>query len=134
MLSSDERKHDLVHKASTYLKEMAAKLKDGSIDPALANRHLDVTWSVMLDSDVANTIIRAAENGDAQDGSGSIARCDGIAMSTHGMSGIRRWAMGSVTERVMYGTRLPLLITRPAWVEENVNQEAVRAGVASDQV
>jgi len=36
-----------------------------------------------------------------------------IAMSTHGRSGITRWVMGSVTDKVLHATSNPLLIIRP---------------------
>ncbi len=35
-----------------------------------------------------------------------------IAMSTHGYSGITRWVMGSVTDKVLHATTNPLLIVR----------------------
>jgi len=35
-----------------------------------------------------------------------------IAMSTHGRSGINRWVMGSVTDKVLHGVNEPLLIVR----------------------
>jgi universal stress protein family protein len=34
-------------------------------------------------------------------------------MATHGYSGLQRWALGSITERVLHATRLPLLVVRP---------------------
>jgi nucleotide-binding universal stress UspA family protein len=37
-----------------------------------------------------------------------------IAMSTHGRSGIKRWVLGSVTERVVSHSGDPVLIIRPA--------------------
>jgi nucleotide-binding universal stress UspA family protein len=37
---------------------------------------------------------------------------DLIALSTHGRSGIREWAFGSVAERVLRTTRLPVLVFR----------------------
>ena len=39
--------------------------------------------------------------------------CDLIAISTHGRSGLERWVMGSVTQRLLDTTRLPMLIVRP---------------------
>jgi len=39
-------------------------------------------------------------------------KVDLIAMSTHGRSGVREWAFGSVAERVMRATRVPVLIFR----------------------
>ncbi len=35
-----------------------------------------------------------------------------VAMSTHGRSGITRWVMGSVTDKVLHATTNPLLIVR----------------------
>ena len=35
-----------------------------------------------------------------------------IAMSTHGRSGLSRWALGSVTDKVLHATSNPLLIIR----------------------
>jgi len=39
-------------------------------------------------------------------------RADVIAMSTHGRSGIGRWVLGSVAERVLYEGNTPLLLVR----------------------
>lgn len=41
-----------------------------------------------------------------------------IAMSTHGRSGVSRWLMGSVTNKVLHATKAPLLVVR-ASEEEN---------------
>jgi nucleotide-binding universal stress UspA family protein len=35
-----------------------------------------------------------------------------IAMSTHGRSGVGRWVFGSVAEKVLRGTALPILLVR----------------------
>ena len=35
-----------------------------------------------------------------------------IAMSTHGRSGITRWAFGSITDRVLQGANIPILLVR----------------------
>jgi nucleotide-binding universal stress UspA family protein len=35
-----------------------------------------------------------------------------IAMTTHGRSGVRRWTLGSVAERVIHSTNLPVLLVR----------------------
>jgi nucleotide-binding universal stress UspA family protein len=37
-----------------------------------------------------------------------------IAMATHGLSGVRRWLLGSVASRVAHTTNNPLLLIRPA--------------------
>jgi nucleotide-binding universal stress UspA family protein len=41
-------------------------------------------------------------------------KADLIAMTTHGRTGIPRWMMGSVTEKVLRASKVPLLIVRPA--------------------
>ena len=38
---------------------------------------------------------------------------DLIALSTHGRSGLGRWFFGSVAEKVLRGTHLPLFLVRP---------------------
>lgn len=41
-------------------------------------------------------------------------KVDLIAMSTHGRSGLTRWVFGSVTEKVLRATRIPILLVRPS--------------------
>jgi len=67
-----------------------------------------VTWSVIGASDVAESLMCVAEEGEkpASDG------YDLIAIATHGRSGLARWALGSVTERILGATNLPLFIVR----------------------
>ena len=36
-----------------------------------------------------------------------------VAMATHGRSGLTRWLVGSVTDKVLRGTAAPLLVVRP---------------------
>ncbi|HEV2579957.1 MAG TPA: universal stress protein, partial [Ktedonobacteraceae bacterium] len=50
-------------------------------------------------------------------GAGLPGRCDLVAMATHGRTGFQHWVLGSVTERVLGATRLPILIVRPAETE-----------------
>jgi len=72
---------------------------------------LALTFSVELGTDVASILIHLAEHG-GENG------CDLVAISTHGRSGIERWVMGSVTERVLSTTRLPMLIVRSRTQDE----------------
>ncbi len=99
----------ILHKARKYLRSITEHLREG----IASELKLGVTWSVSLDTDMAHAIIRVAENGEDAEGVGVFGGCDLIAMSTHGRGGLQRWAMGSVTERVLQGTRLPWLIVRP---------------------
>jgi nucleotide-binding universal stress UspA family protein len=72
----------------------------------IAPLNIQISTSIIEDTDIATTLIRTAEN-DATDG------YDMIAMATHGRGGIEHWMLGSVTERVLEKTELPLLIVRP---------------------
>ena len=73
-----------------------------------------ITSSLVVAPDVAAAIIDQAEHSEATGGT----PYDVIAMATHGRGGIQRWVLGSVTERVLGATRLPLLIVRPPEVRE----------------
>lgn len=76
--------------------------------------HLALTWSIALDSDIAAGIVRIAEHGDKGAEGSEVGASDLIALTTHGYTGIRKWTMGSIAERVLHATKLPLLLTRPA--------------------
>lgn len=65
---------------------------------------LDVT--VEMNVVVGNPPDVIAETADALD-----AGC--VAIATHGRSGLSRWALGSVTDRVLHLTSCPLLVMRP---------------------
>ena len=85
---------------------------------AVADLNLPVSWLVAVDPDIASALIRVAENGEEV---GVSDGCDIITMTTHGYGGVQRWAMGSVTKRVLRATKLPLLIVRPLDMMEKSN-------------
>ncbi len=93
--------------AKSYLEGIAAHLRE-------THGGISVTWSVAVELDIAAALIRVAENGEDAEGAGVVRGCDLIAMATHGASGIARWVMGSVTDRVLHATALPILVVRPA--------------------
>lgn len=97
----------VIEGANAYLKRISERLKATYPTTALA-----VTWSVVVNSDVAGMLIALAEAGRTTD-SGAPARSDLVAMATHGRSGFSRWALGSVTERIFGSITVPLLIVRP---------------------
>ena len=101
-------------RAKRHLSRLTELIREGAIAPAIAKQQIIVTWSVVLDTDVARAIVRVAENGEDAEGAGAFGGCELIAMSTHGRGGLHRLAMGSVTERVLHTTKRPLLIIRPA--------------------
>lgn len=63
---------------------------------------------VVVNGAVADTILDWAERTGA----------DLIAMSTHGRGGMARWLIGSVTDKVVQGARVPVLVVRPARVQD----------------
>lgn len=121
-------KEELLHKAKMYLQSVSSHLREG----LAAELKLSVTWSVTLDNDVASAIISVAENGEDAEGAGVFGGCDVIALSTHGRQGLQHWVMGSIAERVLNGTRLPLLIVHPHQGEHGTSEaEIQRADVRS---
>lgn len=87
------------HEDEAYLAALAHRLREGD----LADLDLSITYSVETDPDVAEAIVQKAEQG----------KFDFIAMATHGRGGVQHWALGSITERVLHATKMPLLIMRP---------------------
>jgi nucleotide-binding universal stress UspA family protein len=61
-----------------------------------------IVHTAVADGDVAGAIVDSATDDDV----------DLIAMSTHGHSGITRWILGSVTERVLGHAPCPVLVVR----------------------
>jgi len=103
----------ILQKAKQNLSSTVQEIREGLIANYGADLHLSITWSVTLDDDITGGIVRMAENGEDAERAGTPCRCDIIAMATHGYSGLQRWTLGSITERVLHSTQLPLLIVRP---------------------
>jgi nucleotide-binding universal stress UspA family protein len=80
--------------AEIYLAEQTEKLRDAG---------LEASFMVRLGS-APEMIIETAERRGIQL----------IAMATHGYSGLRRWVLGSVTDKVLHAATTPLLIVRGA--------------------
>ena len=88
-----------------YMQHVAERVRAGVPDTAT------VTTSIRFEMDVPAAIIDAAEHGDANEK--EVGGYDLVAMATHGRGTIPRWALGSVTERVLDSTCLPLLVVGP---------------------
>jgi nucleotide-binding universal stress UspA family protein len=76
--------------ATRYLEAQAARLREDGL----------VVGTTVLEGRPDEVIAAAA------------ADVDMVAMSTHGYSGLRRWALGSVTDRVLHTSPKPVLVVR----------------------
>jgi len=85
--------------AKGYIERVAAQLKQKGI--AATAEFREVTQGAE-----AEEIIKLADE----------TQADVVAMSTHGRSGIGRWVLGSVADRVLHEGNTPLLLVRPSWV------------------
>jgi nucleotide-binding universal stress UspA family protein len=103
--------------ALAYLSRLTERL--GQTTPA--GLAIKATSSVESDPDVAEAIVRQAEGAEK-------GNYDLIAMATHGRSGIGHFTLGSVTERVLHFTRLPLLVVRPSKPRPEPNPSEGGAG------
>jgi len=109
---SSEEESGSFKKASTYLSATVDHIREGLTAIPIKDLKLALSWSVAHDTDVAGTLVRIAEHGEKHDG-GPDSHYDVIAIATHGRGGLQRWALGSITERVLNSTRLPVLVIRP---------------------
>lgn len=101
-----EMRAEAKHEYETYLDGVAKRFSEGE----LAKYNLSVTIAVAIDPDVAEAIVQAAEQTEGTEGFGSHL----IVMATHGRGGLQRWALGSVAERVLHTTKLPLMVVHAA--------------------
>ena len=99
---------EAMRQAAQYLSDVTERIRKELIE----EHGLQITWSVASNEDVADELIRMAELGE-DTGTFEAQGCNLIAMATHGRGVVERWMMGSTTERVLDGTKLPLLIVRP---------------------
>lgn len=72
-----------------------------SVAERLSGKDIKVTYEV-LTGDPADKIVEYATARDASM----------IAMSTHGRTGLTRWVLGSVADKVLHGARIPILLVR----------------------
>lgn len=100
----DTPETEALHRARAYLETTAERV---AADPA--NISITVSWAVETDTNVVTGLERVAEQG----AYGRADHFDFAAMTTHGREGIVRWLAGSVTEGLVHGARVPVLIIHP---------------------
>lgn len=76
----------------------------------------------ILKGDPSTEIVKAAED----------LNCDLIVMGTHGRTGMKHFLMGSVAERVIRSSPVPVLVVRRQQKEGGEKIEATAAGKPSD--
>lgn len=91
--------------AQTYLQSVKQQL--------IGQASVQVFTSIATSLDTAETLISIAETGEGAGLPRVMDSCDIIALATHGRSGPARWVMGSITERILGATSLPLFIVHP---------------------
>jgi nucleotide-binding universal stress UspA family protein len=91
--SSEETIDELKKKSQLYLAR-AAKI--------ISSEWVEVKTEVVDGSEPAEEILRKEKE----------LYCDLVVMSTHGRSGLSRWAFGSVTDKVLRAGTVPVLMVR----------------------
>lgn len=92
-ISADEQISALQQEARSYLDKIAADLRTDGYTVELEVSELPA----------AEAIVDYAEHHQVRL----------IALATHGRSGLSRWVFGSVTQKVLHATTLPVLVVRP---------------------
>ena len=79
-------------RSKKYITEVESQLKSAGFK----------TSTLLRIGSVADVILEVAEE----------LRVDAIAMSTHGRTGPARWLLGSIAERVVHNSKVPVLLIR----------------------
>lgn len=85
--------HMIEKEAEDYMEEEVARLK---------NEGVKVT-GITRDGPAPDKILEVAEE----------THADVIAMSTHGRTGVKRWLLGSVADRVVHYSHIPVMLIHP---------------------
>jgi nucleotide-binding universal stress UspA family protein len=97
----NELGEDLIEKADTRYEKVARDYLKGIADKLASEDYL--VGTVVEHGQPAQKILEYADKN----------RVDLIIMSTHGRSGVVRWALGSVADKVARHSKVPVLIIAP---------------------
>lgn len=92
VVASTVRK-DIREEAATYVTKTVDTLKKEDIKVTGLTR----------EGPVPDVILEVAEE----------THADMIAMSTHGLTGVKRWLMGSVADKIVHHTHIPVMLIHP---------------------
>lgn len=102
-VSYTEDEMDLIKKRITdYLEKTSDNMKNRGV----------IIKTMVRSGNASDEILKASEETEAEL----------IAMSTHGRSGMRRLAFGSITDKVIRGSNIPVLLVRAKEGTVNENQ------------
>lgn len=107
----DEFNESNLEHARAYLVQLVDRLQT-----TMKDLKLSFSWSIACEkgnTDVATTLLNTAEHGERGKEAADIGDGNVIVISTHGRDAVERWVMGSVTERLLNSTKLPMLIVPP---------------------
>jgi nucleotide-binding universal stress UspA family protein len=85
--------HIIEKETDDYMKAEVAKLQDEGVK----------VTGITREGAASEMILEAAED----------THADMIAMATHGYSGVQRWLMGSVADRVVRYSHIPVMLIHP---------------------
>jgi nucleotide-binding universal stress UspA family protein len=89
---TEEELKIIKQKVSDYLAKVGESIKKPGV----------TVNTIVSTGNASEEILKAADE----------TKADLIAMSTHGRSGLRRLAFGSITDKVMHGSKVPVLMVR----------------------
>jgi nucleotide-binding universal stress UspA family protein len=102
---------------SAYPPLARASLSDERFTDLLADQRRSVAQEIestasnlQQQSLAASTCIKNGHPAEVITAEAARRHCDAIVMATHGYSGIQRWALGSVANRVLHTTPVPLVL------------------------
>lgn len=101
----DQLAADETRRRRKYLESATQKFADGQI-----------TWRILKGNTESMIAEYAARNSEAM-----------LAMATHGRSGLNRWLLGSVAEKVLRSTSNPLLLIRATTTAVSDEQATIRS-------
>jgi len=87
------------------------------VEARLCAKDIDVQIRI-VSGDPAGKIIEVAREGKA----------DLIAMSTHGRSGIARWVLGSVADKILHESKIPMWLVRPRQIIKEMLKDSGQDG------
>jgi nucleotide-binding universal stress UspA family protein len=91
--------------AETYLNKVASQLKEKGVDASpvmLSTEDISAKGGPAVKAETAELIVHYIEKNDI----------DLVIIATHGRSGISRWAFGSVADRILRSSCVPILMVR----------------------